>query len=119
MWSERSVVDNDVADKTCGMRQHCLRWKTPDTRWIQESLGLLYDKTLCFADRIRFCCGICLPHKFFDEIKYCEPIPLVVIVGSLQTNTHMALQSDITCEKTLGYISGNDAWNSNGRQIAE
>jgi hypothetical protein len=66
MLSEKARLDTVVKDKSYGCRQHCLRWKTPDTWRLQEKAGLLYDATLSFADHVGFRCGICLPYQPFD-----------------------------------------------------
>lgn len=69
MEKEKRRMDNAAANKTYGCRQHYLRFEAPLTWRIQESLGLLYDTTLGYAEFIGFRCGTCFPFKPYDIIE--------------------------------------------------
>ncbi len=88
MASEKERLDTVVNFKSCGCRQHYLRFRVPESWRIQERAGLLYDTTLTFADHAGFRCGICLPFKPFDVIENrildIVELPLTVMEGSLQ-----------------------------------
>lgn len=49
-----------------GIRQHFLRYKTPETAIIQESVGLKYDSTLTFAEHEGYRNGYCYPFHPYD-----------------------------------------------------
>ncbi len=69
-----------------GGRQHYLRW-CPET-WIHwETCGLAYDSTVCFAERIGFRAGTCVPYRpwLFPLNRAAEllEIPLLVMDRTL------------------------------------
>ena len=98
MSQERDEVDRAVSKRNYGCRQHCLRWKTPDTWRIQEKLGLLYDTSLGFNDELGFRCGICVPFKPFDikenrELDIWE-LPLTVMDASFDSPRYQGLSPE-------------------------
>jgi len=95
MKIEKERLNKIVSNKSYGVRQHCLRYKIPDTWKIQEGLGFLYDSTLGFADYEGFRCGICLPYKPFDLIKNKEidiwELPLIIMDVTLYRHSYRNL----------------------------
>ncbi len=49
-----------------GIRQHFLRYQTPDSAVIQENVGLKYDNTLTFAEHEGYRNGYCYPFHPYD-----------------------------------------------------
>lgn len=105
---EKDKLDNIVKIKTCGCRQHFLRFKAPYTWRIQEKAGLLYDTTLSFADAEGFRCGTCFPFKPYDllenRILDVWEIPLILMEGSLQNSNYRAYKPEKGLEETKKLI---------------
>ena len=84
---EKERLEKASGSVIFGGRQHCLRWKTPDTWGILEKAGLKYDTTLSFAEHEGFRCGICFPYKPFDilenRVLNIWELPLIIMDGSL------------------------------------
>jgi hypothetical protein len=55
-----------VRQSEWGGRQHFLRWSNPGTWQAWNSVGLAYDATMCFPDRVGFRSGTLQPHRVFD-----------------------------------------------------
>lgn len=95
MKNEKERLNKIVNDKSYGVRQHCLRYKIPDTWRIQESLNFLYDSSLGFADHEGFRYGICLPYKPFDAINNKEiniwELPLIIMDVTLYRHDYRNL----------------------------
>jgi peptidoglycan/xylan/chitin deacetylase (PgdA/CDA1 family) len=92
MKRERFLLDRIVSDKGYGCRQHYLRFSVPTTWEIQESLGLLYDSTLTFAEYEGYRCGICFPYKPYslreNRVLNMWEIPLIVMEGTLENKDY-------------------------------
>ncbi|MCY6353982.1 polysaccharide deacetylase family protein [Clostridium sp. ZS2-4] len=101
---EKELLDKYIINKVYGGRNHYLRFKAPESWKISEEVGLLYDTTLSYAERIGFRCGICTPYKVFDVIQNKElnlwEIPLIVMEGSLKDKRYM----NLNCDKALDEI---------------
>jgi hypothetical protein len=83
---EIQVLREAMGAGPLGGRQHYLRW-CPDT-WIHwETCGLAYDSSVCFADRIGFRAGTCIPYRpwLFPLNRSAEllEIPLLVMDRTL------------------------------------
>lgn len=102
---EKRLVEQALGAEVIGIRQHFLRWKTPETWRIQEKAGLKYDTTLSFADHVGFRCGICHPYQPFDvlegRILDIWEVPLVVMDGSLFGYQDLCLEEGWQVIKTL------------------
>jgi hypothetical protein len=83
-----SACDREgIVQDSWGARQHYLRWENPFTWRSYESMGLVYDSSLTFAERPGFRCGVCYEYSVFDLVSR-RPLrlrerPLIVMDGSL------------------------------------
>jgi hypothetical protein len=79
-----------------GGRQHYLRWENPTTWQNWENIGLDYDSTLGFADRVGFRCGVCYEYPVFDLLQRkslnLHERPLVVMEVSLLDYMQQSLE---------------------------
>lgn len=87
LTAERTGLAAAIEGPVYGVRQHFLRWQTPDSWVARERAGFLYDATLGFASREGFRCGLCVPFRPFDVLARREldlwELPLTVMDGSL------------------------------------
>ena len=88
-----------------GGRQHYLRWSTPETARNWESIGLMYDSTLGYADHVGFRCGTCKEYRFYD-VKERRPMdliirPLIAMEVTLLSGDYMSLTSGQAERKLL------------------
>jgi peptidoglycan/xylan/chitin deacetylase (PgdA/CDA1 family) len=108
MLSEKARLDNVVKDKNYGCRQHCLRWKTPETWRLQERADLLYDTTLSFADHVGFRCGICLPYQPFDVLENRKlaiwELPLIIQEATLHGASYQNLPPKVAYDEIVKHI---------------
>ena len=106
--AEKKRLDNFVADKEYGCRQHGLTWRAADTWRYQEKAGLFYDSSLSFADHIGFRGGICFPFKPFDLARSREldiwELPLTVMEGSLQSANYQNLPPGEAYEEIIKHL---------------
>ncbi|MEL7498525.1 MAG: polysaccharide deacetylase family protein [Planctomycetota bacterium] len=56
----------NIEQDQLGSRQHFLRWRTPRTAQLLDSIGMDYDSSLGFAERVGFRCGVCYEFPMFD-----------------------------------------------------
>ncbi|MDH7594385.1 MAG: polysaccharide deacetylase family protein [Methanomicrobiales archaeon] len=79
---EKENLEKALGCEIHGIRQHNLNLRIPDTWFIHETLGLSYDTTLGFNDRIGFRWGTCFPfNPFIPEQKLSMQvleIPLII-----------------------------------------
>jgi hypothetical protein len=91
----RVLEEESIAQTELGGRQHYLRWETPTTAQLLDQNGLLYDSTLCFADRPGFRCGTCREFVLFDLRHRCQlrlrERPLIVMESSIISHVYMGL----------------------------
>ncbi|MGG7213301.1 polysaccharide deacetylase family protein [Clostridium nigeriense] len=91
--SEKSKIDKYT--KSVGIRQHYLRFKTPDTWKVQQECNLKYDTTLGYAKNAGFRAGICTPYKPFNVLdrKVIDifEIPLIVMDVTIAETQYMGL----------------------------
>lgn len=84
---EKEELETVLGESVCGVRQHYLRWRTPDSWRAREEAGLKHNTSLSFADHEGFRPGICLPYKPFDvfgnRILNIWELPLSVMENSL------------------------------------
>jgi hypothetical protein len=84
----RSVcAEEKISQNKWYVRSHYLRWRTPASFTVRESLGLDIDSTLGFADAPGFRCGTCHEFSTFDldrrkHLKLVEQ-PLIAMECSL------------------------------------
>ena len=63
----RKVLEMENIDQQeIGIRQHYLRWSTPETARFIDDAGLTYDTTLGYADHAGFRCGTCFSFPGFN-----------------------------------------------------
>jgi len=88
MKKEKENLEKILKKNIFGIRQHYLRWKTPNTWQVQEKAGFKYDTTLYFAERAGFRAGFCLPYKPFDVLENrvlnIWELPLTIMEGTFQ-----------------------------------
>jgi len=94
-----------IANTKIGLRQHFLRWETPDTFQIQENVGISYDTTLGYADKPGFRAGTCYPFYAFNiktrkELSLIER-PLIVMDCTLTAPRYLNLSFDEALQKAL------------------
>jgi len=91
-----SLCENmKIEQSEWGVRQHILRWKTPETFVNWNTAGIDYDTTLCFADHPGFRCGTCYEYSAFDIIKRTilniKEKPLIAMDASVVDKKYMNL----------------------------
>ena len=85
----------DIKQKFLGIRNHYLRWQTPNTLNEIEKANLTYDTSLGYADYPGFRCGTCHPFEAFDPINQ-KPLklkiyPLIAMECSIISKDYMGL----------------------------
>lgn len=88
-----------------GVRQHFLRWKTPDTFQNIEDCSIDYDTSITFAQHPGFRAGVCYPFPVFNvktrkRLKLIES-PLIIMDCSLISERYLNLSFDEAAEKAL------------------
>jgi hypothetical protein len=66
---QRVIKEEGIEQKHIGIRQHYLRWSTPETANNIDKARITYDTTLGYADHAGFRCGTCYEYPFFDIQK--------------------------------------------------
>ena len=120
VMEEEQIIQEEV-----GIRQHYLRWSTPETSPIINQAGLTYDTTLGYADHAGFRCGTCQEYSMFDlkerrQLKVKER-PLIVMECSVLDKNYMNLDIDYASEyihqlkKETRLVNGNFTllWHNN------
>lgn len=84
-----------ITQEKWGVRQHCLRWSTPETWQNINDTGLDYDTTLSFAEHIGFRCGTCFEFPVFNLLTS-KPLrlyerPLIVMEATVLEKNSMNL----------------------------
>lgn len=86
-----------------GSRQHFLRWENPITWQILDEVGLDYDATLGFADRVGFRCGTCREFPVFNlrtrQTLRLREQPLIAMDTTMLSTVYMALQPEYVIEE--------------------
>jgi len=91
-----------------GGRQHCLRWKTPDSFQNHEDAGVNYDSSMGYADLCGFRCGVCFSFPVFNlftrkQLKLYER-PLIVQETTVMASRYMNIKDcDQVIKVMLGY----------------
>ena len=85
---ERAALSRATGVVPSAVRQHFLRFRTPDTWNAQIEAGFRVDATLAFAEREGFRNGSCHPFLAFDHggsrVLPIWEVPLLVMDGTLQ-----------------------------------
>ena len=90
----RKVMEEENIDQQeIGIRQHYLRWSTPETARNINDAGISYDTTLGYAEHAGFRCGTCYEYPLFDlskrqQLKLRER-PLVIMDCSVLDDCYM------------------------------
>jgi len=84
---EKTALESAAGKCVEGVRQHFLRWTSPNDWMARAHAGFLYDSSLAFAGREGFRCGLAVPFRPFniltrEEVDIWE-LPLHVMDGSL------------------------------------
>lgn len=92
----KNICDElNIKQLSYGNRQHYLRMEMPYTLKILDDLGISYDSTLGYPERIGFRCGTCYSFPQFDFInrKKLNIIerPLIIMEASLLSKGYMGL----------------------------
>ncbi|WP_042705936.1 polysaccharide deacetylase family protein [Methanomicrobium mobile] len=92
--SEKERLENVLGKKVAGYRNHCLKFKVPDTWEILAKAGFKYDTTFGYADCVGFRSGMCFPYYPYNlntknYVNILE-IPLIVMDVTL-FNSYMRL----------------------------
>jgi len=66
---EKGILEKVLGEQVNGVRQHYLRWKTPQSWRVRVEAGFKYDTSLTFVSHEGFRCGICFPYRPFDILK--------------------------------------------------
>ena len=89
------MEDENINQQEIGIRQHYLRWSTPETARYIDQAGIAYDTTLSFADYAGFRCGTCYEYPLFDLIKRKQlklrERPTLVMEGSVFDDDYMGM----------------------------
>jgi len=107
----RKVLEMENIDQQeIGIRQHYLRWSTPETARFIDDAGLTYDTTLGYADYAGFRCGTCFEYPLFDlqkrqQLKLRER-PLVLMESSVLDDCYMGLNIE-SAEKYMLQIKNS------------
>ena len=107
----RKVMEEEnINQQEIGIRQHYLRWSTPETARIIDDAGLTYDTTLGYADYAGFRCGTCYEYPLFDlqkrqQFKLRER-PLVLMEASVLDDCYMGLNIE-SAEKYMLQIKNS------------
>lgn len=86
---EKNELENSIHQNVLFGRDHYLRFEIPTTWQIWEDNNMLWDSTLCYADRPGFRCGVCYEFSVFNvvtmkKLKLKEK-PLIVMDGNFIT----------------------------------
>ena len=76
--TEKETLERVLSAKVYGIRQHNLNLDIPYTWKLHEKIGLEYDTTLGFNDRVGFRWGTCFPFHPIDKETY-RPMRLLEI----------------------------------------
>ena len=92
-------IEQDIS----GGRHHFLRWESPTTWQAWENVGLSYDTTVGFADKIGFRCGTCYDFPVYNiktrKMLELRERPLIVMDGTLFD--YMRLSDEEALERTI------------------
>ncbi|MFN3428665.1 MAG: polysaccharide deacetylase family protein [Candidatus Sericytochromatia bacterium] len=92
-----------VEQDTWGGRQHYLRWENPVTWRHWEAIGMDYDASLAYADRVGFRCGTCDEFPAYDlvERRQLALIERPLTVMDITLTVYMGLPLPLAVEKLL------------------
>ena len=104
---KKQKLEKVLGKGVIGYRNHCLRFKTPNTWELLSKAGFKYDSTFGYADCVGFRNGMCHPFKPFNlntgqHIDILE-IPLTIMDATLLRD-YMQLDFKKAWEFTKGLI---------------
>lgn len=93
---EKKRLEEIINKKIVSCRNHCLRFKVPDTWEVLRKAGFMYDATFGYADCVGFRNGMCHPFRPFNlntgrEIDIVE-IPLTIMDTTLFDYMHLDMK---------------------------
>jgi len=93
-------------------RQHYLRFNIPQTFSYLEKIGIKYDSSLGFTDRVGFRSGCCYPYKLFDFIQKkslnLQEHPLIAMDGAIiEMDREKAKKEILAIMKEVQRYNGN------------
>jgi len=86
LLKEKHKIENVLDGKISGIRNHYLRFNSPDTWRIQEKSGFSYDTTLGFRETVGFRAGFCHPFLPYD-FKNDESFKILELPMTFMDNT--------------------------------
>ena len=103
---EKVLLEEVLGEQVHGVRQHYIRWKTPQCWRARVEAGFKYDTSLTFVLCEGFRCGICFPYKPFDILRNRAldiwEVPITVMEASLFD--HQALSPEQVLKRTKSLI---------------
>ncbi|MCU4311796.1 polysaccharide deacetylase family protein [Acinetobacter variabilis] len=85
----------NIKQNMWGGRMHYLRWSHPFTLQVLDNIGMNYDSTLGYPEKIGFRCGTCFSYKAFDPINKkllnIKIKPLIVMDVTVISDHYMGL----------------------------
>ena len=85
--AEKAQIETAIGRSITGIRQHFLRFETPETWRAQEMAHFSYDSTLGYNEALGFRAGIAAPYRPWDheldEAMDLMELPLTVMDGTL------------------------------------
>ncbi|MFC3197098.1 polysaccharide deacetylase family protein [Parapedobacter deserti] len=98
----------DIKQSHIGVRQHYLRYRTPETITHLDSANLQYDSTLSYADHVGFRCGTCYEYTMYDlknraKLKIKER-PLIAMETTVISSNYMNLGYTGEAIKTFKHL---------------
>jgi len=111
----KTTEEEGIGQDEWGGRQHYLRWDASATWQNWADVGLNYDSTMTFADRVGFRCGVCYAFRTFNLRKR-EPLrllerPLIVMEATLFERAYMHRSPEDGLAKLLELAATCKAFN--------
>lgn len=89
---EKIRLEKALRSPVYGGRQHCLRWRNPQSWSVWSEADMLYDSTVGFPELEGFRCGICHPFQPFD-VKQKEAMSIWELPLTVMDQTLLKYQS--------------------------
>jgi hypothetical protein len=104
----KEILKNEgIEQSVFGGRQHCLRFKIPDSFQNIEDAGVNYDSSMGYPDLCGFRCGVCFSFPVFSlltrkQLKLYE-YPLIVQESTVMSSRYMNIKD---CDKVIKLMLG-------------